>query len=107
MAIINKLPHPVSIIDKDKNVLATFPSCNELTIYANSNLIHVSEFEGVPISKTIYTYIGSLPDEVEGIKYIVSKSIKSAFPQRNDLLIPAEPLYTYVGTIIGYQSLEE
>ena len=61
--------------------------------------------DGTPTTRTVFGEPEGLPDFVEGTFYIVSQLVKSALPQRNDLLVPAEVVRDSEGNIIGCFSL--
>ena len=105
MAIINATPHPVMVVDKDGNVLHTLPPRAAGPVRLKSWTERVAEIDGVPTSKTISVQVENLAEEVEGVYYVVSQLVKSALPQRADLLVPAEVLRDASGTILGCQSL--
>ena len=60
---------------------------------------------GLPISTTEYGEVQGLPEKMEGVYLIVSKMLKDACPDRDDLLYPAELVRDDKGNIIGCKSL--
>jgi hypothetical protein len=67
--------------------------------------IEDSENFAIQISKTVFGEPVGLPDYAEGIYYIVSQIVKTAFPERLDLLVPAEIQRDASGQIVGCLSL--
>ena len=98
-------PHPVTILDVDKKtVLRTIESSGliRLQSYTVSAGFTV---DGCRITRTEFGKPEGLPDEKLGINYIVSQLVKSALPNRSDLLVPAEVVRDEKGNIIGCCSL--
>jgi hypothetical protein len=102
--IINKTPHPVHIVDAAGNIVRTFPKSDTL-IRLKSAVRPLANFDGVPVTETIFGEPEGLPAYESGIYYIVSQLVKAALPDRFDLLVPAEMLRDKEGNIIGCQSL--
>ncbi len=102
ITIINMTPHDVVIVNKDGHVLRTYPSAGQIRL--SSKTVIVADIDGIPLSRTEY---GSteLPEYRDGTYYIVSQLVKSAYPDRKDLLIPAELVRDEKGVIIGAMSL--
>jgi hypothetical protein len=61
--------------------------------------------DGTPTSKTEFGKPEGLPELQEGVFYIVSQLVKSALPNRADLLVPAEVVRDQSGNIVGCKSL--
>jgi hypothetical protein len=106
--IINMTPHPINIVkvSEDGSVEKT------MTLQQSGNIIRlrtfiveVGEICGVKITKTEFSVPDGLPEYQEGYFYIVSQIVKSALPERIDLLVPAEMLRDKDGNIVGCQSL--
>lgn len=102
--VINCTLDDVFICDKDGGTLRV--------IEPNGPLLRVSavtkpagEHDGIPLSKTTYGEIIGLPDPHDGALYIVPKTVKSARPDRKDLVVPAEPVCNLDVDLIGYRSL--
>lgn len=104
MQIINTTPHPVNIVDKNGNIINTFPK-GDFNIRLSVNTVDSGTINGVPISKTVFGDPIGLPDFVDGTFFIVSQLVKSAIPNRLDLLVPAQVVRDDKGNIIGCQSL--
>ena len=60
---------------------------------------------GFPTSFTEYGEVEGLPSGIEGVYLIVSQMLKSACPDRTDLLYPAELVRDEKGNITGCKSL--
>ena len=111
MEIINLTPHAINVVDKEtKKILITFPkSENPARLPAKTVVLDKMKVEGIviPISTTEFNYeeATNLPKYIIGMFYIVSRMILSAFPDRNDLLVPNELVRDDAGNIIGCASL--
>ena len=69
---------------------------------------HVSE-TGQTVVRLISQSFGEvegLPDEESGVRYIVSRLVKSALPEREDLIVPADLIRDASGQIIGCRAFE-
>ena len=101
-------PHPVIILDEENVPIARFESKGQIRlkteIYLWGNLLtHLEEI--IPITITYFGTPEGLPEREFQIYYIVSQLIKSALPDRTDLLVPAEVVRDKDGNIIGCRSL--
>ncbi len=57
--------------------------------------------DGIPTSVTVFGEPIGLPKQADGTYYIVSQMVKSACPERDDLLVPADVVRDDNGNIIG------
>jgi len=103
MKIMNLTPHDVVIVGEDGSVVKTFPSTGLARL--SSATEKVGEVDGVPITKTVFGAPEGLPDPVDGVLLIVSQTLKSAFPDRHDLVVPSELVRDSEGRVIGCRSL--
>ena len=101
--IKNMTPHDVNIVDDKGNVIGTFPSDGLIRLKAET--ISVGHHDGVRLSSTKFGNPEGLPKEKAGTLLIVSQLVKSALPERNDLVVPAEIIRDENGQIIGCKSL--
>ncbi len=102
--LINMTPHPINII-KEGQPTKTIPISGKLIRLKTSTILTGVEVNGVRLSKTVFGEPEGLPKEVEGTYIIVSQLVKSALPQRSDLLVPAEVVRDNQGHILGCRSL--
>lgn len=102
--IINMTPHPVNILDGENNEMVVIPASGQ-TIRLQSRTERDGDINGIPISKTVFGEPEGLPEENCDTYYIVSQLVKSALPDRKDLLVPAEVVRDGYGNIIGCRSL--
>lgn len=103
MTIKNYTPHPVMIVDSLGTVTHTFPS--EGLIRLQATTVADEPIAGIPTSYTAFGEPQGLPPFEEGTYYIVSQLVKSALPERADLLVPAEVVRDEQGNIVGCRSL--
>ena len=104
--IINKTPHPVTIL-KDFIIMRTYPTSGE-TIRLSMCTVPAGELEdGTPLTRTEFGEAEGMPEfqPDAGIFYIVSQLVKNAFPERTDFLVPTEIVRDYNGSVIGCRSL--
>ena len=103
--MINMTPHPVNIVDENKSVIKVILPSGNLIRLSSSTKDSGFSVDDVKITKTIFGNPQGLPEENLGTYYIVSQIVKSAFPNRQDLLVPAEMIRDDQGNIIGCKSL--
>jgi len=101
--IVNMTPHPVNIIDGEGNEIARFESAGQIRLAATT--VQAEPIAGIPTSRTVFGAAEGLPEAIEGTWFIVSQIIKSALPDRTDLLVPAEVVRDSDGQIVGCRSL--
>ena len=101
--ILNMTPHKISIVGKDGNTLAEFPSKGTIRVFQVTE--RVGQIIGIPISKTSFGQCKNLPDKKAGIIYVVSALVCLACPNRKDFYIPNETVRDEAGRIIGCKSL--
>jgi hypothetical protein len=104
MTIKNLTPHAIHICDDNHNVYKTIEAEAVPARLKASTVFH-DMFGVIRITKTVFGEPENLPEPTEDCYYIVSQLIKSAFPQRADLLVPAEVVRDIYGNIIGCKSL--
>jgi len=103
MTILNYTPHPVTLLSNKDEVIFTFESKGLIRLKATT--VEVASENGIRFTKTVFGEPEGLPEFKIGIYYIVSQLVKSALPNRVDLLVPAEVVRDSEGTIIGCRSL--
>ena len=67
--------------------------------------VNVGNHDGIPLTETIFGSPTGLPAQAPGTLLIVSQLVKSALPERTDLVVPAEVVRDAAGNIIGCKSL--
>ncbi len=100
-SIRNLTPHPIVVIRGEEKI--TIQASGLARLAARTEW--VGEIDGIPLSQTKFGLPEGLPDPQDGVYLVVSQLIKSALPQRTDLLVPAEVVRDEKGNIVGCQSL--
>ena len=103
---VNMTPHSVIILDDKNNVIKEIEASGKLIRLASETKEIKVLDNGIKLSKTCFGEPEGLPKEIKsGTFYIVSQLVKSALPNRADLLVPAEVIRDKEGNIIGCRSL--
>lgn len=105
MKLINATEHPIRIVHEDGTLITEIPPSGIVIRLLSSTVVPVDTFDGIPITKTYFKTPTNMPQEKDGVYYIVSQMIKNAFPQREDLLVPTQMVRDENDTIVGAQSL--
>jgi hypothetical protein len=99
MKFINLTPHDVTVINNN----------NKRTFHRDGTIARVSQIsptvvevvDGVTISVVRFGDVVGLPQPVDGVKFIVSVLVKSACPNRTDLVSPGDQIRDENGNVIG------
>lgn len=102
---INKTPHPVVLIATDGTKLTINPSGSLIRLKEETTT--VGEINKVKIVKKSFypDTVEPLPEKIQGVYYIVSATVKSALPERDDFLVPSSPVRDEEGRIVACQAL--
>jgi hypothetical protein len=100
--IINLTPHLVNIVLENEETIKFSPVGNARCKQETKN---IGLINGIPITSTSFGEVEGLPEEKEGIYYIVSRLVMSACGNRKDLLVPNDIVRDKEGKIIGCKSL--
>ena len=103
--IINMTPHAVCVVDSENTLVREYPASGQTIRLASGTETVGSLDDGTPLTKTVFGEPTGLPEYQANTFYIVSQLVKSALPQRADLLVPAEVVRDEKGVIIGCRSL--
>lgn len=101
--IVNATPHAVNLVNDDGDILRTFKP--EVSVRVASTCKVVDEIAGIPIDCTTFGEVEGLPEYQSGVYYIVSRLVKQALPDREDLLCPGQQVRDFAGRVIGCKSL--
>lgn len=102
MSKINNLtPHPVVLVAETGNI--EFPVSGQVARCAQTTE-RIGDLDGIPLSRSQFGEVVDLPKETDGVYYIVSRLVRSALPERKDLLVPNEMVRDEKGVIIGCRS---
>ena len=100
MKLINLTPHEVKITG-----YGTIPPSGT-TARAHTNLSQIGEIDGIPLMVSRVVGMSNVPEEENGVLYIVPSFIRELLPERRDLASPAKLLRDDGGKIIGCGALE-
>lgn len=101
--IINATPHAVNLVNDDGNVLRTF--LPKISVRVASRCEVVGTLDGIPIDSATFGEVEGLPEYQDDVYYIVSRLVKQALPDREDLLCPGQQVRDSEGRVIGCKSL--
>lgn len=102
--IINMTPHPINVI-RNGEVVQIFENKGIVRI-ATTICRDYDPVAGIPTCRTFYKDTAEgLPEYQKGTWYIVSQIVRSALPNRRDLLVPTDLVRDETGNIIGCESL--
>ena len=102
--ILNTTPHSVSLLNSNNEVVRVFEKSN-ISIRLSVKTEVGEPVGDIPTTKTVFGEPEGLPNFNKDTFYIVSQLVKSACPDRTDLLVPAEVVRDQSGVIIGCRSL--
>ena len=102
-SIKNLTPHTITIVDCEGKVIRAIESSGLIRLKATT--VSQGEADGIPLSKTVFGDPIGLPEFNSDTFLIVSQLVKTAFPKRSDLVVPAEVVRDEKNTIIGCKSL--
>jgi hypothetical protein len=99
--IINLTPHAVTLFTKsDLSSKREFQSSGKVARCKQTNE-SVGQINDINLTKTVFGEIEDLPDPQENTFYIVSRIVREAAKERNDLLVPNEIVRNDDNQIIG------
>ena len=87
----------------DDGTIRTIPASGIVARLATET-VPAGEFDGVPLTRTEFGEPEGLPEYEEGTILITSQIMKNAFPDRDDVVVPAE-VVREDGVILGCRSL--
>lgn len=102
MRIVNMTPHAVNILHENGRE-TVFESAGQIRL--TSQTVRDADIAGIPTSRTKFGEAVGLPPQTDNVFFIVSQLVKSALPERTDLLVPAEVVRDESGRIVGCRSL--
>ena len=109
MHVINLTPHPVVIVDVEGNKKFTFKKSGSVARCVPDRVLDDSIRIGrhmIPVNRTMFTTVKGVPEEKEGVRFIVSKPVANALKGiRHDLLIPDQTIRDDNGVILGCRAL--
>lgn len=104
--IVNLTPHEITVYDAaGESVLQVIPSSGMAR--AAQTREPLDDINGIPVSKTGYGAVEGLPDQRDGVVYIVSVLTAQAAPDRKDLYIVDKLVRDNTGQILGCKALAQ
>lgn len=100
--IINLTPHTITI-GKGTETIEIKPSGTIPRVSVKT--IPAGEVNGIPLFRNEYGEVVDLPPAKDGTLLVVSGLLKSACPERSDLVVPAKQIRDEQGRIIGCEGL--
>ena len=97
--VINLTPHAINVVGYEEIPAAGLVPRVAMQTKA-AGLV-----AGMPTTSTHYGKVEGLPEKMDDVSFIVSKMVKDACPDREDLLYPAELVRDDKGNIVGCKSL--
>jgi len=99
-SIINMTPHDVTVYGENNQVISIYKASGKLIRLSQRNET-VGDIDDIPTIKVVFGEPEGLPEYDPDIIYIVSAFVKSALPDRTDLVVPSDPVRDPDGRIIG------
>ena len=103
MTIINLTPHVITIVREDGNKIELTPS--GVIPRVSVKTVPAGEVNGIPLFHNEYGNVIDLPAPQDGTLLVVSGLLKSACPERSDLVVPAKQIRDEQGRIVGCEGL--
>jgi len=109
MKLINTRNHDIVIMNANNEVILCIKPHKDYQVtvatFPIDSGIRVKGFDWIPITVTKFGDPINLPPMTADVKYIVSKQVKQALPNRSDLLVPSELVRDECNIVIGCKSL--
>ena len=101
--VINCTPHDINIIlDNGENIVI---EASGIVARVSTVLSPRGMIGNIPLSETRFGEVENLPEPKYGTRYLVSRLVMEACPERSDLLVPGECVRDEEGKIIGCKTL--
>lgn len=101
--IVNATPHAINVVNEKMEVVASFEPTISVRVASTTQVVR--SLNGIPLDTTLFGEVEGLPQYQEGVYYIVSRLVKSALPERPDLLCPGQQVRDEKGQVVGCKSL--
>lgn len=105
MKFVNLTPHEINIYEGDK-LIKTVPASGKVARREQREEV-LGKVDGITITEQFFGMVRDLPNEKEGVAYIVSRIVAEAFTFRDDLFIPGPMVRDENGRVIGCQGLSK
>lgn len=109
--LINLTPHAVNVLSEDKSPHFTLPPSGTVARVSTTRkrvdvLYSEQAPEGIAVFGVRFGEVVGLPAEADDVFYVVSALVKTACPERSDLLSPGELVRNEAGQPIGCIGLD-
>lgn len=101
LEVINCTPHDITIMNSKKIVI----EASGIVARVSTTISPSGMIGDIPLSKSKFGEVENLPEPKNHTRYIVSRMVMEACPERSDLLVPGECVRDEEGRIIGCKSL--
>ena len=103
VVLVNMTPHPLNIVQRNREVLTVEPS-GFIPRCASTEKLDQS-IGLIDVTRQTLGEVEGLPEEIPGAFYIVSRLVASAATGRDDLLVPGPLVRDDDGKVIGCKGL--
>lgn len=100
MQLINLTPHAIRLSNGEIVEPTGYVS------RVNSTQSQVGDIRGIPVLESTLSKTVNLPEEEEGVAYIVPSVVRLMAPTRQDLLSPTKLIRDGKGNVVGCGALE-
>lgn len=108
MKILNYTPHTINVCNENNEVVSSFESVGCARISTTQKEEY--KVDGIQVMSTVYGEVEGLPEQEDGVMYLVSFMVVNALPNRKDLIAPNTSPQACVrdeeGKIIGVRSFQ-
>lgn len=104
--IINYTPHTLHIFGLDgKNQVQEILSTGNARVSFKTIIVGEISEDSVPIVRQEFGPVTGLPLPEPNVWWVVSRMVASACPDRDDLLVPGDPVRDSEGCVVGCKGL--
>ena len=102
---VNMTPHTINVFDRNGDHVVDIPVSGKVARCSQSER-HVTEIDGVEITRQFFGEVEGLPEPKEGTWFVVSRMVaEAAGLSRADLLVPGPLVRNKDGQPIGCRGL--
>lgn len=101
--LVNLTPHALTIVKNDGSTIVLQPESTPARVRVTRDILDT--VDGVDLYSVKYGEVENLPESRLGVYYIVSLLVKSAMPNRHDLLSPGDLVRDENGNVIACKGL--
>ena len=101
--LVNLTPHPINLFTNGTLVSTILPE--DVPARCSQSQELVETWMLIHITRQRFGKVENLPEPKEGTRYVVSRLVAEACPERTDLLIPGPCVRDENGRVIGCEGL--